>query len=124
MLAGALAGWPAYQNGRQIRSGLRAAELGAQLAFVQNEYHARYGKFAEDFSQLAPLVSEPIACALTQPPFTCLGYEYTLDQTHWLVASSQKDPQTYLAFDLESGFVDCSHAAQEVQRAPLCSPLD
>jgi hypothetical protein len=54
----------------------------------------------------------------------CEGYVYTVEKPHWLLAAQQDDPQVYIAFDLEQGFVDCTHAPQALQHTPVCSVLE
>ena len=116
--------WPAYTRHRYVQSGQRAAELGAQLAFTENSYRARTGTFTDDFSKLEPFLETPVPCALTPSPYRCGGYLYTLQDGHWLIASLQADSQIYIAFDLQQGFVDCSHASAALQRTPVCSALN
>jgi len=116
--------WPAYKNYQQSKSGQRAAELGAQLAFTENSYRARTGTFTDDFSQLAPLLESSVPCPLTKSPYFCEGYIYTLEAPHWLVAVSREDENIYLAFDLEQGSVDCTHALEALQRTPVCSAFN
>jgi len=116
--------WPAYKHHQYTQSGQRAAELGAQLAFTENSYRARTGVFTADFSQLEPFLITPVPCELSASPFVCEGYIYTLEDPYWLLASQQSDPQVYIAFDLEHGFVDCSHAPQALLRTPVCSAFE
>ena len=116
--------WPAYKNHQKVASGQRAAELGAQLAFVENTYRARVGTFTADFSQLTPFLTTPVPCKLAASPYVCEGYSYTLDNSGRLLATLQSDPQVYIAFDLAQGLVDCSHASQALQRSPVCSAFE
>lgn len=115
--------WPSYQHQRQIKSGQQAAELGAQLAFMENMYYERTGDFTADFSRLEPFLEMQIPCPLSQSPYYCEGYVYTLEQSNWLLASFQKDPEKYIAFDLKNGTVDCSHAPGNLEALPICSSL-
>ena len=119
-----LASWPAAKSRQKTSSGLRAAELGAQLAFMQNVYRERAGVFTSDFSKLEEETQEPLPCAAMNDSFSCYGYTYTLENGHWLIASSDQDPNTYIAFDLLQGGVDCSHASGELQKSAFCSDFE
>ena len=114
--------WPAYQRNQQQKSGFQAAELGAHLSYLENRYRHFHGTFTEDFSQLQPYADEKMPCALTSSPYLCGGYAYTLEG-HWLVMTSQLNPEDYLAFELLQGGVDCSHAPEGLEKTPICSSL-
>ena len=116
--------WPSYKNHQQVKSGLRAAELGAQLAFMENSYRAMAGTFTADFSNLEPFIESAVPCPLTPAPYHCNGYTYTLEKPAWLLASLETDPDVYIAFELEQGGVDCSHAPQALGRTPICSSFE
>ncbi len=115
---------PVYKRYQQAKSDLRVAELGAHLAFIQNSFYAHKFVFATDFSELEPYVEGELPCVLTPPPFVCMGYKYTLEKEHWIVASSETNPSVYIAFDLANGTVDCSHAPAPLQQAAICSALE
>ena len=115
---------PAAKSRQKIASGLQAAELGAQLAFMQNMYRERNGTFTADFSKLEEETQEPLSCRPQGDSFSCYGYTYTLESGHWLVAESEQDSNVYIAFDLLQGGVDCSHASHELKRTVFCSSLE
>ena len=119
-----LGSWPAFKSRQKTSSGLRAAELGAQLAFMQNVYRERTGAFTADFSKLEEETQEPLPCRPETGAFSCYGYTYVLESNHWLVASSEQDPHVYIAFDLLQGGVDCSHASGELQSSIFCSAFE
>ena len=123
-VAAGLWSWPSYQKHQQIKSGLRAAELGAQLAFMENAYRAKNGVFTADFSNLEPFMDTAVPCPLTPAPYSCNGYIYTLEKPSWLLASLETDPDVYIAFELEQGGVDCSHAPQALEKTPVCSSFE
>ena len=123
-LAIGLWGWPSYRQHQAATSGLRAAELGAQLAFMENTYRAKTGKFTADFSRLEPFLETPVPCPLSAAPYVCEDYEYTLEEPHWLLATFRKDPQIYIAFELEQGGVDCTHASEALKQTPVCSDFE
>ena len=114
----------AFKQRKHDNSGLAAAELGARLSFMENQYRERYGLFTADLSRLEAFDQAPLPCPLESARYTCKGYVYSFENPHWLLAVNQSNPALYIAFDLASGTVDCSHAPQAMQSAALCSSFE
>ena len=118
-------GWPARQERARVRSGLRAAELGAKLAFAENVHREKFGAYTQNFTRLSAVLGEELPCPLAEEgtELACASYRYRVTGnilTVWQAA----DPSVYFTFGLSSGQVDCSHAPADVQSAPLCSALE
>ena len=120
--AALLAGWPSRREQQRVSSGLRAAELGAKLAFDENLYKEKFGVYTRDFARLGSALGEELPCPLEQnnTVLACPAYRYTV-QGDFLRVVSQADPAVYFTFGLASGEIDCSHAPAAAQQAELCS---
>ena len=116
--------WAGQREQQRVRSGLRAAELGAKLAFAENLHKEKFGAYTRDFSRLGAVLGEDIPCLLEQANtvLACSDYRYRIHDGI-LVAQWQNNPEVYLAFGLADGAVDCSHALPSLQQEPICSPL-
>ena len=116
---------PAQREKSRVRAQVRAAELGAQLAFAENVYKEKFGSYTSDFSRLSTVLDEELPCPLQEnnTVLACPDYRYYV-QGPWLAAHLQADPAVYLLFGLASGQVDCSHAPSALQQSPLCSVLE
>lgn len=119
---GILWGWPAQQEQGRIRSGLRAAELGAKLSFAENLHKDKFGAYTRDFSRLGIVLEEEMPCPLEKANtvLACPDYHYTVEGDI-LVSRFQPDPRIYVSFGLTDGYVDCSHAQPELQQELICS---
>ncbi len=125
MTAANLWHWVGQREQQRVDSGLRAAELGAKLAFAENLHKEKFGAYTRDFSRLGAILGEEMPCPLEQANtiLACTGYQYRV-QDGLLIARWQHNPQVYLAFGLADGAIDCSHALPALQKEPICSPLE
>lgn len=116
-----LISWPAYRTHKQAAGGIKAAELGAQLAFLENQYRARNGQYTTDFARLARL-DKPLACPVAGDgaDFICYQYRYYVEKDS-IWARHIDTPEVFFRFDLGTGEIDCSHAPERARQAPLCS---
>lgn len=117
--------WAGHREQQRVDSGLRAAELGAKLAFAENLHKEKFGAYTRDFSRLGAMLGEEMPCPLEQANtvLACTGYGYRV-QDGILTVRWQHNPAVYLAFGLADGSVDCSHALPALQKEPICSPLE
>ena len=115
-------GWSSRREQLRTDCGLRAAELGAKLAFAENVHREKFGAYTRDFSRLGAMLGEALPCPLEEAHtvLACPDYRYRVQGTT-LVARWQQDPAVYIAFGLEDGSVDCSHALADLQQEPICS---
>lgn len=120
-----LASWPGLREQARVRSGLRAAELGAKLAFAENVYRERFGAYTRDLARLGTVLEEPLPCPLEEENtvLSCPDYRYSVEGD-MLTAVSQADPSVYITFGLTNGRVDCSHALQALRKEVLCSAFN
>lgn len=122
IVLGILWSWPGRQEEARVRSGLRAAELGAKLAFAENVHKDKFGAYTRDFSRLGAVLEEEMPCPLKKANtvLACSDYRYTVEG-NILMAQHQAKPGVYITFGLVDGYVDCSHALTDLQQEPICS---
>lgn len=121
----ALWSWPKYMAKRNADSGLRAAELGAMLAFAQSTYKAKHGVYAFNLENLQSELDDPLPCPLSEDKsqLLCDDYTYYLDGVQ-LVAVQKADPLVWFTYDLPRGVIDCSHGPEDVRQSMLCTAND